>query len=452
MAGAMRAVLQGQDGSSAFSLLVVDEDNWARQGYKAVAEKLGFAVITADSPGRALMQISSHPPDLVLIGPRQNPSDIVDFVSRIRRLNPAAEVITLAARCEPLPAPSFSQSAASNLYRPLEPEALAGLLSAAMERLRANHNNGFDQAQARLLPAVLVGQSATVQKLRSIVSKLGASRQPVLITGERGTGKEQLARAIHETSGRREPFYPLDCSARAADFLERELFSVRNSPGTVFLNHVNELPLELQSKLVRALRECDRAAGNSQTLPGFARLVAAATSDLETAVRHGAFRRDLYLRLNAVILRLSPLRDRKEDIPRLVYHLLDPISAQDRRPYSLAPQAMPLLVGYSWPGNLNELRECLQHAAAVSISSVLHPTDFTSYLQQRSAQLAQSSDGPAIIPLAEVEKQTILNALERLNGDKMVAARLLGIGKTTLYRKLREYGIAESWITRISPR
>jgi DNA-binding NtrC family response regulator len=321
-----------------------------------------------------------------------------------------------------------------------------------MERLRANHNNGFDQAQARLLPAVLVGQSATVQKLRSIVSKLGASRQPVLITGERGTGKEQLARAIHETSGRREPFCPLDCSARAADFMERELFSVRNSPGTVFLNHVNELPLELQSKLVRALRECDRAAGNSQTPSGFARLVAAATSDLETAVRHGAFRRDLYLRLNAVILRLSPLRDRKEDIPRLVYHLLDPISAQDRRPYSLAPQAMPLLVGYSWPGNLNELRECLQHAAAVSISSVLHPTDFTSYLQQRSAQLAQSSDGPAIIPLAEVEKQTILNALERLNGDKMVAARLLGIGKTTLYRKLREYGIAESWITRISPR
>jgi two-component system response regulator HydG len=172
--------------------------------------------------------------------------------------------------------------------------------------------------------------------------------------------------------------------------------------------------------------------------------------DLEPACRQGAFRRDLCLRLQVVTLRIPPLRERREDIPLLVRHLLAQISAVRQRCYSISNQAMKVLLLHEWPGNVTELQTCIHRAAALAAGREIGPEDLPGYvhppLRNAASDLAQNLT--EIIPLAEVEKKTILVALERLNGDKMATARRLGIGKTTLYRKLREYGIAGQWITR----
>ena len=436
MAGAMQGALQAHLSSP--SLLVVDSDSWAKQRYRDVARILGLSVSVADSSARALLQFASQPADLVLLVLRSAQPDMPELAARIKRLSARTEVITWG------PGPSRSNTGEPSRGQ----QALLSMLQSALQRQRT-----FTcvHAEGDLTSAVLVGQSPELFKLRSIVSKLGSSRQHVLIAGETGTGKEQLARVIHGNAGRGEPFYVLDCASPAAAALERELLALNSTYGTVFLDRISELPFALQHKLVDALAQRDMAS--DRTLSRFnARLIASTNRDLEPAVRQGVFRRDLFVRLNSLSLRIPSLRDRREDIPLLVTHLLQQIAADTKSTECTAsPEAIEAMLTYSWPGNLAELRSCLVRAAAVSSGSVLRARDLTPYLQNLSPAVPAPSPN-SVIPLAEMEKQSILNALQAFKGDKMATARSLGIGKTTLYRKLRDYGIAEAWITRVPPR
>ncbi len=328
-----------------------------------------------------------------------------------------------------------------------------------------------------------------------MIDKMGKCRWPALLLGETGTGKEVVARAIHAQTrsiNAREPFVTIDCSSLVGPLMESELFGhvkgaftgAANAKvglieaangGTAFFDEIGELPLDLQAKLLRVLQEKEyRPVGSLSTRRSDFRIIAATNRELAKEVEKGTFRRDLYFRLNVINMRLAPLRERKEDIPSLINHFLARTDAN----YSLTSEALEIILAYDWPGNIRELENCIQHMMAVNSGPLLHAADLPSALlnftaQQKSQYMTMAmsaGDAPpqpkpmqsathsgipvtvmpaaiavnpgTIVPLAELERRAILHALDYTKGDRAIAAHLLGIGRTTLYRKLKEYEIA----------
>jgi two-component system response regulator HydG len=258
--------------------------------------------------------------------------------------------------------------------------------------------------------------------------------------------------------------------------IEHELFgyvkgafpgALRNAPGvlasaesgTVFLDEIGQLTPELQGKLLRVLQEKEiRPAGATHRIPLHARILAASSVDLAAAVTKGTFRKDLYYRLNVVTLRIPPLRERRSDIPLLATHFMDRMSRESGENYTLSDDALRSLMDYDWPQNVRELEGAIERACTMASGPVIHMGDLPTQLQNHElglrreasqvqrvqSAIAQPAAMPRVTPLAELEKQAILTTIRQLKGDKLMAARLLGIGKTTLYRKLKEYGLSEN--------
>lgn len=324
-----------------------------------------------------------------------------------------------------------------------------------MGQERLNNSTGFSD---------LAGQSAPMQRLYRMIARVACSQHPILLLGEQGTGKSAVARAIHmQGSFPESSFLVVDCVSAVPVLAETVLFGLGESrpkdgsqaapPGTVFLREVWAMPPSGQARLVRVLQERDiRAMDGVKAFLAEARIIAASSRNLDQAVQQGTFRRDLYSRLNVVSLQLPPLRERKEDIGLLAEHFLAKLFSGKGAHYSISQEAMKALMSHDWPGNVAELKDTLECAVAACMGTVLRVGD----LQLKARRPVSGGKEPLaessrILPLAEVEKQTILRALERLNGDKVMTARLLGIGKTTLYRKLKEYGISEPWVGRPAP-
>jgi DNA-binding NtrC family response regulator len=309
-----------------------------------------------------------------------------------------------------------------------------------------------------------------MREIRLLIQKLGRSESPVLLLGETGTGKEVVARAIHQARGCG-PFVPIDCSLLGT-LLESELFGHTRGAftgavasksgllemaegGTAFFDEIGEFPIEMQAKLLRVLQEREiRPLGSVTGHQARFRPIAATNRDLATEVERGRFRRDLYYRLNVVKLRLPPLRERKEDIPELAAHFL----ARYGRNHDLTPGLLDELCRYDWPGNVRELENCVQQMVAMNSGPYLHTGDLPSAFQgallgtraeqlEALAETAGGDDSGAIrrfapqrvLSLEELEKQAIGEALTYTRGDRARAAVLLGIGRTTLYRKLKRY-------------
>jgi DNA-binding NtrC family response regulator len=329
---------------------------------------------------------------------------------------------------------------------------------------------------------VLVGQSPRARQVIKMIEKLGKCRWPALLLGETGTGKEVVARQIHQTSAQG-PFVTIDCSSMVGPLMESELFGhVKGAftgaattkvglieaanGGTAFFDEIGELPLDLQAKLLRVLQEKEfRPLGSLNTRRSDFRIIAATNRDLAKEVEKGTFRRDLFFRLNVINIRLAPLRERKEDIPELINHFVTRVGGN----YTFTAEALEAMLSYDWPGNVRELENCIQHMVAINSGPLLHVGDLPSNLQnhllqkktqyltaaaastwQAPAETAEDIEAQAtfptqstrIIPLMELERRAIMNALDYTKGDRAVAAHLLGIGRTTLYRKLKEYQLA----------
>ncbi len=338
-------------------------------------------------------------------------------------------------------------------------------------------------AQAEESAPLLVGQSPRIRNVLRMVEKLGRCRWPVLLLGETGTGKEVVARSIHKVQPVG-PFVTIDCSSLVGPLMESELFGhvkgaftgaatskiglieVANG-GTAFFDEIGELPLDLQAKLLRVLQEKEfRPVGSLTHRRSDFRVIAATNRDLAKEVEKGTFRRDLFYRLNVVNLRLAPLRDRKEDIPALIAHFL----ARHGKGHTLTQETFEAMLSYDWPGNVRELENCIQHMVAINTGPLLHAAELPSMLQNyliaKKAQALSVAVGfqtlakppgeagahehrgapqgapSPIIPLTQMERQAILEALAYTKGDRAIAANLLGIGRTTLYRKLKEYQLA----------
>jgi DNA-binding NtrC family response regulator len=306
--------------------------------------------------------------------------------------------------------------------------------------------------------AGLIGSSEKMQKVCRLIMKFAGKRHPVLILGESGTGKELVARAIHaESPWQDRPFVPVDCGALTPTLIESELFGhmrgaftgavqsrlgllVAAGTGTVFLDEVAELPVGLQAKLLRAIQEREiRPLGSNARLTLEARIIAATNQDLEAAIRRGDFRKELYFRLNVVAIRLPPLRERRSDIPALVRYFLDRYRTDEGRIQRVSEEVMGRLLAYEWPGNVRELENCIQRAVALGSGPEVQVQDLPSNLLYGVGDTSPAA--PQLTTLQALERRAILQALEATAGDRQRAAKLLGIGKTTIYRKLKEYGL-----------
>jgi len=447
-------------------LLIVEDERSVRESCREVAETLGFSTRVADSPEHAYQALDTASTDVVLLDLRLPGNGGLEVLREIKQRRPESLVVVMTGFATVQSAvQAMKLGAYDYVTKPFNFDELRLVLERAAAHLKLATENRLlrGQVKAKHGFGLLVGHAPEMEKLYRIIAKAAHSTHPVLILGESGTGKELVARSIHYSGPYRDqPFIPVDCGSLVPTLIESELFGyVRGAftgavrakegllataeGGTVFLDEVAELPVDLQAKLLRAIQEKEiRPVGGTRTVPINVRILAATNRDLEQAVAQGSFRRDLYFRLNVLTLRIPPLRERKQDIPLLIGNVLDRINSATQVQHALGDDALRLMLAYDWPGNVRELENCMERACTTCSLSTIHVADLPTGLRnfQEETKAVSTAAGPeAIVPLDEMEKRAIEHALEVLNGDKLQAARLLGIGKTTLYRKLKEYGL-----------
>lgn len=309
----------------------------------------------------------------------------------------------------------------------------------------------------------ILGNSDKIEKAKAIAKQVAKTSSSIFIWGESGTGKEVFSRAIHEQSGRKGAFVPVNCSAIPAELFESEFFGYESGAftgankkgksgifelakdGTVFLDEIADLPLNMQAKLLRVLQEKEvRRVGGEKTIKINPRIISATNKDLEKMVKEEKFREDLYYRLNVVEIKIPPLRERKEDIAILLHHFLDEMCRENGKPrLTLSKEAYKILENYRWKGNIRELKNTVENMVVLSDSSIIEKDDIPNYIVESAKNSNDDEDYPLDLTSAieKLEIKNITKALEMSNGNKAKAAKILNIPRTTLYYKLDLYGI-----------
>jgi len=447
------------------NLLVVDDERSVRESCREVAIALGFNTQIADSPEHCYRVLDATNVDVVLLDLRLPGTNGMEVLREIKRRRPETVVVIMTGFATVQSAVQAMKGGAYDyVTKPFSFDELRLVLDRVTAHVRLATENRLlrEQVKSKHGFGAMVGQAPEMDKLYRIIAKAAHSTHPVLILGESGTGKELVARSIHYSGPFRDkPFIPVDCGSLVASLIDSELFgyvkgaftgAIRAKDGlmaaaeggTVFLDEIAELPVDLQSKLLRALQEKEICpVGGTRAIPINVRILAATNRDLEAAVQDGTFRRDLYFRLNVLTLRVPPLRERKQDIPLLAGHILERVARTTGVQRNISDDALKLMLNYEWPGNVRELENCLERACALTSGPTIHIADLPTALQNFHTQtpvVPVGAESTGIALLADLEKRAILRAITMLNGDKLEAARQLGIGKTTLYRKLKEYG------------
>jgi len=445
-------------------ILVVDDEPSILLLLREALTQWGYQVTCVKSAGEALEAIRTELFDAAITDIRMPDMSGLDLLREIKRQDESIEVVmmtgypTIASAVEALKEGAFDY-----LSKPLILDELRHLMTRMMERrfLRGEVHSLRARLGEELTVNELIGTSAAMQRVKEIIGKVAVTDSPVLIEGESGTGKELVAAAIHRLSSRaKRPFLPVNCSAIPPDLLESEFFGhVRGAfsgavadalglfrganQGTIFLDEIAELSPSLQVKLLRVLQEMQvRPVGSTKAYPVDVRVIAATNRDLDRAMVDGAFRQDLFYRLNVVRVSLPPLRERLEDIPALVSHFLRRFNRRFRREVrGIAPDALDVLGAYDFPGNVRELENLIERAYAMGARDQITLADLPTLTKAPVPLQATSTSGHPIPTLAEVEKELILRALDTFKGDKEVAARALGISRRTIYRRLKEYGM-----------
>jgi two-component system response regulator HydG len=441
------------------NLLIVDDEQPIRQLCADIAVQAGMNVTAVTTAEEALEVLEHSAVDILLTDLKLPASSGLELLEHVHHLHPHVAVIMLTQYGTIDSAVAATRmGAADYVTKPFHAEELRSRLERVAHAVELQQENRLLREQLRTRPGFggLIGVSAKMQRVYKIIEKVSQHDYPVLILGESGTGKELVARSIHFSGARKDrPFVPVDCSSLVATLIESELFGYVKGAftgaiqakqglleaahgGTLFLDEIGDMPVDLQAKLLRALQEREvKPVGSTERRPIDVRVIAATNRDLETAIRAGSFRQDLYFRLNVVQLKLPPLRDRKSDIALLVAAFLEKFSEQHGTTRDISEDAMRRLVAYDWPGNVRELENAIERSVALGSGPIVHVADLPSNLQYPVAGNVSQKD--EILPLEEMERRAILRTLRETGGDKLAAARILGIGKTTLYRKLKQY-------------
>lgn len=441
------------------TLLIVDDEQTTRELCASVASQSGMRTVSAASAEEALEILEQSAIDIVLTDLKLPESNGLELLERIQHLHPHIAVMVLTQYGTIDSAVEATRKGALDyVTKPFRVEELRTRLERAMQAVELQQENRLLREQLRTRPGFgsLIGMSAKMERVYKLMEKVSQHDYPLLVLGESGTGKELVARGIHYSGPRRDrPFVPVDCSALVPTLIESELFGYVKGAftgavqakkglleaahgGTLFLDEIGDMPTDLQAKLLRALQEREvKPVGSTERRQIDVRIIAATNRDLEAAIRSGSFRQDLYFRLNVVQIKLPALRDRKSDIPLLVTSFLDKFSGPQGPVRTISDDAMRRLVAYDWPGNVRELENAIERAVALSSGPILQIADLPSNLQYPASDRVPQKD--ELLPLEELERRAILRTLRETAGDKLAAARMLGIGKTTLYRKLKLY-------------
>ncbi len=469
-------------------LLIVDDEQSIRKLCVTVGEALGFICLEAESGESALALLEEQPVHMILSDMVMPHMSGLEFLERVKKLLPRTEVALMTGHGSIETAvQSMKLGAYDYITKPFSPlEELRLFLRRMAEKVRLVEENEFLRQRMDSETAVhgIVGSSAKIQEVLRVASRLKDTRTAVLISGESGTGKELIARAIHFRGAfANRPFVAVDCGSLVPTLIESELFGYEKGAftgalkskqglfqsadtGSVFLDEIGELPLELQAKLLRVLQEKEvRPVGSNQRVKVDVRIIAATNHDLEAAYKAGTFRKDLYFRLNVVTVHVPALRERRSDIPMLVNWFCERYApGADLR---VSSAAMKALMNYDWPGNVRELENCVERAVALGNGTLIDLGDLPptiAALNSRSSQAASespaelvsdlaasaelsSTEGAAAAPLSttdleDIERATIQRVFEQVKGDKALAGRMLGISRATLYRKLKRYNIS----------
>ena len=445
-------------------VLIADAQASVREVCISLAQSLGYDAGGCADTSQLFQALAQRIPELLVLDADLPDRGGLEVLHQLKQQYLGLPILLVATTATVEQAVlAMKAGAADFLAKPFTGEEFRSLLKALIRPATAPKSPGSSkqeirrQAQHQSLGGDLIGTGPAMQRVFRLIGKVAPNRYPVLILGESGTGKEMVARAIHFAGPDRErPFLPVDCGTLVPSLIESELFGYVKGAftgadanrdgllktaqgGTVFLDEIAELPLELQIKLLRAIQEREfRPVGGTKRVRLEARILAATNRNLETAVSEGSFRKDLFFRLNVVSIKLPPLRERAEDIPHLIEHFLARLNAAGTTK-RFDDGALKALVSYPWPGNVRELENCLEHCTALSSGPVMTADDLPSPVRLHLQAAQTPSGGNGIRRIADLERDAILHALEVLRDDKLMAAKKLGIGKTTLYRKLKEY-------------
>jgi len=447
-------------------LLVVDDEQSIRRLCMTIGNTLGYLCTEAESAEAALGRLESDAPDLILTDLKLPAMSGVELLKQTKRLLPHAEIAIMTGHGSIESAvDAMKLGAYDYIEKPFRVEKMRLLLQRMSEKVHLVTENEFLRERVTAADNLdgIIGSSAHIQDVLRMISRLKDTRTPVLISGESGTGKELAARALHfRGSMAQTPFVAVDCGSLVPTLMESELFGYEKgaftgatkskaglfqaaSGGTIFLDEIGELPLEMQAKLLRVLQEKEvRPVGSNERATVDVRVIAATNRDLEAAYRAGTFRKDLYFRLNVVTVHLPSLRDRRSDIPVLVHHFLDRYAKASQ--IQVTPPAMKSLLQYEWPGNVRELENCIARAVTLGDGKTIDVSDLPPAIRAEPAEPGSAgvpeASSLSTTALAEMERMTILRVFEQAHGDKALAGKMLGISRATLYRKLKRYNIA----------
>jgi two-component system response regulator HydG len=436
-------------------VLVVDDDSANLLLLQKALQRESYDVIVQEAGAQALEILRTRDVDLLISDLDMPGLSGIELLEHVRRAGWDVDVMILTAHASLENAVQCMRlSTLDFLSKPFDPAELRHRVRTLVQKRLIRRENRAAQDRRDAGATTLIGSSPALRDLRELLRRVAGSDEAVLIRGESGTGKELVARAIHAWSPRAaEPFLPVDCTTLSTAVVESEIFghvkgaftgaeSARTGlfqaagRGTIFLDEIGDFPIELQPKLLRALQEHEVRRVGSNTIERFqARVLAATHRDLEDLVRKGKFREDLYWRLDVLSVRVPPLRERREDVPELARYFIRKYDSSTEGPRELDATAVEALKGFDWPGNVRELENSIRrmlvlHPDALAIGDLRPP---------RTAEPAPAGNAP----LENWERTAIQSALAHARGNVTQAARSLGIGKSTLYRKLKEYGLEQ---------
>jgi len=450
------------------TVLVVDDDEGHLSVVKTVIKSWGYDVEGADDGTKAVEKAKERPFDLIVMDVRMAEMSGIEALKVIKKYNPAIPILIMTAYSSVESAVEALKAGAYDyLTKPLDFDVLKLTLERALDHTSLRVENIELKKKLRSSHDLtnIIGKSQPMKDLNEMVAMVAPSEATALITGESGTGKELIARSIHYNSGRKEgPLVTVNCAALTETLLESELFGhekgaftgadrrregrfMQANKGTIFLDEIGEMSSVMQAKLLRVIQDREiQRVGSDFTLKVDVRILAATNRDLQEDVSVGKFREDLYYRLNVVTLRIPPLKERVEDIPLLAQHFLERYARKNKkRIKGFTPLAMDMFLKYDWPGNVRELENAVERAV------ILGPGD---YITEKELPLsitkayphAEEIDRPPTVSkepqsLEEAEKDAVLAALEASGGNKSETARVLGITRKTLHKKLQKYGV-----------
>jgi DNA-binding NtrC family response regulator len=453
-------------------VLIVDDEDGVREGLRTLLQREGLHVETAGTAEEGVRRVEDRNFDVVFLDLNLPGADGLSMLGRFRRGAPAPDVLILTGYGTVANAvEAMRKGAADVIEKPFSTDRILAIVRRVLETRQLKNELTWLQDRVRELTATeLVGLSPTIREVQTRIDQVAhAPDTTVLVTGQSGTGKELVARCIHERSARRHgPFVAINCAALTEALLEAELFGYEPgaftgasregkdglfaiaSGGTLFLDEIGEMEPTLQAKLLRVLQERTfRRVGGVQDVPADVRIIASTNRDLRAMVQTGGFREDLFYRLNVMTVHVPPLRERNADIPLLSHFFLDQIGRQMGKALSgFTEEAMETLCEYQWPGNVRELRNAIEHACIVCASGMIdevHLPKFTGGALDGSDEIDREAlvlDG-ADRSIKALESQLVAKVLEDTQWNISRAAAILGINRTTLYNKIRLYGLGK---------